>query len=218
MGSQYCTGGEGNFKHFLKFPYYFVTECSFFALLVNTVGLYRFPDLVWGHYEWAVGSLWIVQFWFRSVLHLFGNKSTVSNCKGEEDKFLFLVKEPIATGLSENNLTWNYFMDLAEFHQIPPLLWQPFPQVDTGVWAPVIASKYLLDLEIFAHSHFIYFDFFFVNISLEKFWTVENDHYLGTEPRSPFKYPAIRPPRYKYIFLLFRTPFLKYAWHKRNLI
>ena len=31
-------GERGNFKHFLKFPYYFVTECSFFALL-NTVGL-----------------------------------------------------------------------------------------------------------------------------------------------------------------------------------
>ena len=152
------------------------------------------------------------------MLHLFGNKSTVSNCKGEGDKFLFLVKEPIATGLSENSLTWNYFVDLAKFHQIPPLLWHPFPQFDTGVWAPLIASKYLLDLEIFEHSHSIYFDLFFVNISLKKLWTVENYLSLGTEPRLPFRYPAIRPPRYKYIFLFSRTPFLKYAWYKRNLI
>ena len=141
------------------------------------------------------------------MLHLFGDKSTVSNCKREEDKFLILVKQPIATDLSENSLTWKYFVDLAKFHQIPPLLWHPFPQFHTGVWVPLIAIKYLLDLEIFAHSHFIYFDLFFVNISLEKLWTVENYPYLGTEPRSPFRYPAIRPPRYKYIFLLSRTPF-----------
>ena len=44
---------------------------------------------------------WINASFIGSMLHLFDNKSTVSNCKREGDKFLFQVKQPIATGLSE---------------------------------------------------------------------------------------------------------------------